>query len=169
MHELMEAEGLIKGTSSRTETTLSEIKRRREPRQKRREGELKELAEYGGKGNRAVIRREGGITFLKDWNDLSGTPEWRDIGPTIAKSEKQGKEGSNQVGDWLERLSTKMIGTRSFAGRKLANVQWPKKTVQVFFHFILISSWWLQYIMYLFDILHKHTVTYRKQLFKNSK
>ena len=122
MHELMETEGLIKCTSLRTETTLSEIKRRRELRQKRGEGELKELAENRGKGNRAVVRRHGRVTFLEYRNDLSGTPERRDIRPTVTKSEEQGKEGSNQVGNRLEHFSTKMVGTRSFAGRKLANV-----------------------------------------------
>ena len=65
MHEFMEAKSLIKSTSRGTETTLSEIKRRRETGKKRSKGELEKLPENRGKRNRAVVGRERWVTLLK--------------------------------------------------------------------------------------------------------
>ena len=55
VHQFMETESLIKGTTPRTETTLSEIKGRRESVKKRSKGELKKLAKDRGKGDWTVV------------------------------------------------------------------------------------------------------------------
>ena len=80
MHKLMKTHGLIESTTMRTETTLGEIKGRREAGKKRSKRELKKLTEDGGKGDRVVVRGHRRITFLKDGDDLSMTTERRNEG-----------------------------------------------------------------------------------------
>mgnify|MGYP003554116388 CR=1 FL=1 len=71
MHKLMKTHGLIESTTMRTETTLGEIKGRREAGKKRSEREFKKLTEDGGKRDGAVVRRERRITFLEYGTGLS--------------------------------------------------------------------------------------------------
>jgi len=84
MHKLMKAHGLIESTAMGTETTLGEIKGRRIAGKERSKREFKKLTENGGKGDRAVVRGHRRITFLKDGDDLSMTPERRNERPLPA-------------------------------------------------------------------------------------
>ena len=122
MHKLMETHGLVKSTTTRTESTLGKIKNRGETGQKGSKGELKEFAENRGKGYGAVIGGKRGITFLEDRDNLGMAPKRGNKGPLPAESEEEGEDGSNQVGDWLKHFSTNVISTRSFTGGKLADV-----------------------------------------------
>jgi hypothetical protein len=122
MHKLMKAHGLIESTAMRTETTLGEIKGRRKAGKKRSKREFKKLTEDGCKRDGTVVRRERGITFFEDGNNLGVTPERRNERPLPAKSEKQGEERSNNSGEGLKHFSTDMIGTRSFTGRQKTDI-----------------------------------------------
>ena len=84
MHKFMQTHSLIKSTSMGTETTLGEIKGRREAGKKRSEREFKKLTEDGGKRDGAVVRRERRITFLEYGNNLGVTPERRNERPLPA-------------------------------------------------------------------------------------
>ena len=106
----------------KTETTLGEIKGRREAGKKRCKRDFKKLSENRSKGDGAVVRRERRITFLEYGNNLGVTPERRNERPLPAKSEQQGKDRSNNSGKGLEHFSTDMIGTRSFARRKKTDI-----------------------------------------------
>lgn len=87
MHKFMETHGLVKCTTTGTETTLSKVKRRREAGQKGSKGKLKEFAENRSKRDWAVVGREGGITFLEDWYNLGMAPKRRNKGPLPTESE----------------------------------------------------------------------------------
>ena len=108
---------------------MSEIKSRREAGKKRSQREFEKLAENRGKRNRAVVGREGWVTFLEDRNDLSGSPKGRNIGPLPTKSEQERQERSENGRERFEHLSTNVVLTRGFAGRELANVQADKRDV----------------------------------------
>ena len=102
---------------------MSEIKNWRKSGKKRSKRELEKLAENRGKRNRAVVGREGWVTFLEDRNDLSGSPKGRNVGPLPTKSEQERQERSENGRERFEHLGTNVVLTRGFAGRKLTDIQ----------------------------------------------